>query len=216
MRKWTPLLLTLVAILASVLAAPALPDSIAVHWNWRGDVDGWAPKAAGLIVVPAVMLLLIAAFNLLPRLDPMRANVEKFRPEYQLVVIAVTALLLALHGAIIANGLGYVVPMMRFALVGLGVLFLVLGNIMPRTRRNHIAGFRTRATLASDVVWTRTHRVGGALMMATGVLIALSALAPAQWALPLVMGLVLAMAVGIGVYSSRIAREHASTAPQSH
>jgi len=55
-------------------------------------------------------------------------------------------------------------------------------------------------------VWTHTHRVGGSVMMATGVLMALSALAPAAWAIAIVIALVAVSTTGILIYSGRIAR----------
>lgn len=206
MRKWIPFVLVVAAVTASAVLYPRLPDPMPVHWNWRGIADGWAPAALGAVVVPVMMMLLIGVFHFLPRLDPMRANYERFWPEYQLMIVAVTGMLAAMHGAMLAIALGYQIPIIKVAMVLMGALFIVLGNIMPRIRRNHVAGFRTKATLSNDVVWSRTHRAGGAAMMVTGVVIALGALAPNSWGIPIILVSVLVMAVGTARYSSRIAR----------
>jgi uncharacterized membrane protein len=178
-----------------------------VHWNWRGIADGWAPTALGVAVVPLLMLILIGVFYLLPRLDPMRANYERFWPEYQLMIVAVTGMCAVMHAAMLAIALGYQIPIIKVAMVLMGVLFVVLGNIMPRIRPNHTAGFRTRATLSNDVVWSRTHRAGGAAMMLTGIVVALGALAPNAWGIPIIAISMLAFTVGTFRYSSRVARE---------
>jgi uncharacterized membrane protein len=215
MRKWTPFAMAFVAVVLSAVAAPLMPDVIPVHWNWKGDVDGWAPKAVALVVSPVLMLALIALFYGLPRLDPMRDNYRKFWPEYELIIGAVVAAMLVMHVALLITAFGLRIDMIKFALVMTGGLFVLLGNIMPRIRRNHTAGFRTRATLGSDQVWNRTHRVGGAIMMVTGLLVALAAFAPTPLGIPLLLLLVLGMAGTIAVYSSRIARQDATYPPRA-
>jgi len=206
MLKWTPLALTFLAAVISVLVAPQLPATIVSHWNWRGQPDGWAPTWMGVSVVPVTMLILIGVFHVLPRLDTLRENYRKFWPEYQRITVAITAMLLATHLAMLANALDYHVDMIKTSVVLTGLLFAVIGNYMPRLRQNHVAGFRTAATLASEYVWTHTHRVGGSVMMATGVLMALSALAPPAWAIAIVIALVAVSTTGIFIYSGRIAR----------
>jgi uncharacterized membrane protein len=65
--------------------------------------------------------------------------------------------------------------MTTVGLASLGVLFMLLGNLMPRVRSNFIFGIRTPWTLSSDDVWTRSHRVGGYMMVAAGALTLASA-----------------------------------------
>ena len=207
MRKWTPFVLVIAAVVASAILLPRLPDPMPIHWNWRGVPDGWAPTAMGAWLIPTLMLVLIGVFYLLPRLDPMRANYERFWPEYQLMIVAVTAMLAGMHAAMLAIALGYQIPIIKVAMVLTGVLFAVLGNLMPRIRQNHTAGFRTKATLSNEVVWSRTHRAGGAAMMVTGIVIALGALLPTTWGIAIILGSVLFMTIAIARYSNRIGRE---------
>lgn len=207
MRKYLPYGLVIATAALSALVYSRLPNPMPIHWNWRGVADGWAPTAVGAWLMPVFMLLLIGLFYLLPRFDSRRANYERFWPEYQLMIVAVTGMLASMHVAMLAIALGYQVPIMKFAMIMVGVLFIVLGNIMPRIRPNHIAGFRTKATLSNDVVWSRTHRAGGAAMMIAGIVILLGSLAPAAWAIPIIAVSVLAMTVAIARYSSRVVKE---------
>ena len=219
MRKWTPFVFVLASVTISAVLYPRLPNPMPIHWNWRGVADGWAPTPLGAWLIPILMLALVGLFHLLPRLDPMRANYQRFWPEYQLIIIAVTAMLLVMHVAVLAIALGYQVPIMKVGMILTGALFMVLGNIMPRIRPNHTAGFRTKATLSNEVVWSRTHRAGGAAMMISGLVIVLGSLAPVTWAVPIIAGSVLIMTVAIARYSSRVARELApahSIEPESH
>ena len=211
MRKWAPFVLVIAAVTASAILGPQLPNPIPVHWNWRGNPDGWAPTAVGAWLTPVLMLVLIGLFHLLPRLDPMRANYERFWPEYQLMIVAVTAMLAGMHAAMLAIAVGYQIPIIKVAMVLMGVLFAVLGNLMPRIRQNHTAGFRTKATLSNEVVWSRTHRAGGLAMMVTGIVIALGALLPSSWGVAIMLGALLVMALVIAHHSRRIARETGET-----
>ena len=215
MRKWIPLAFILVAVALSVVVAPRLPASIATHWDWMGQVNGRSPRWLALSVIPAAMILIVALLYGLPRLDPMRENFQKFWPEYQLIVAAVTGMMLVMHAAIIANALSWRVDIIRISAVLTGALFVMIGNVMPRLRRNHIAGFRTRATLSSDRIWARVHRVGGAIMVVTGILMALAAFAPVPWSLAIMIALALVSGIGLLIYSSRISGDSAPPAPPS-
>ena len=66
-------------------------------------------------------------------------------------------------------------------LIGAGLV--VVGNIMPRTRPNWIAGLRTRAALASPDAWRTTHRRFGSALMIVGILVIGSSILAPSWAL---------------------------------
>jgi uncharacterized membrane protein len=60
--------------------------------------------------------------------------------------------------------------MVRWIIAGVAVLFVVMGNYMPKTRASFMFGVRTPWTLSSDMAWERTHRLAGRLFMVAGVL----------------------------------------------
>ena len=80
----------------------------------------------------------------------------------------------------------------------IGLLFIVLGNWMGKLRRNLIAGIRTPWTLKSDVVWQRTHRIGGRLMVALGLAVLFAAMLFPVW---VVAALVAAGAMGLAIWA---------------
>jgi len=53
--------------------------------------------------------------------------------------------------------------------VGLGLLFILMGNYLPRLPRNFFFGIRTPWTIASERVWKKSHRVGGWLFVIGGI-----------------------------------------------
>lgn len=177
MRRWLPPLLILAAAAASLLLWPRLPDQLPVHWNVQGEVDRYGGKAEGAFLAPGVMLALYLMLRFLPRIDPRRANYARMTDTYEFVIALLMVFLFAVHLAVLAAGLGYDVPMQRVAPVGVGLLLLALGNVLPRAKPNWWFGIRTPWTLSSDRVWMRTHRAGGYAMMAAGGAILASAFA---------------------------------------
>jgi uncharacterized membrane protein len=58
----------------------------------------------------------------------------------------------------------------RYVIAACGLLIIVIGNYMPKTRASFLFGVRTPWTLSSDHAWEKTHRVAGPLFMAAGAL----------------------------------------------
>ena len=113
-----------------------------------------------------------------------------------------------LGGALtLGTGLGYEMHVGTVAPVFVGLLFLILGNYLPKIRRNRTMGIKLPWTLASEENWTRTHRAAGFTWVAAGLLMVVSAF----WQLhgPTVTVVLLALAVGIPVlYSYLYYRRH--------
>jgi uncharacterized membrane protein len=169
MRKYLPALFIAVTLLISALVYARLPEQIPSHWNARGEVDGYSSRAVGAFLLPLVALGLWGLMRLLPRIDPRRQNYDKFQGMYELLIISVVGFLCVMHLGILAFSLGYPVAVDRLIMVCIGLLFIVLGNLLPRARPNWFVGIRTPWTLSNDRVWERTHRAGGYVFMLAGV-----------------------------------------------
>ena len=138
-----------------------LPPHMATHWDASGHVNGYSPRAFGALFAPGLIVLLTLLFQVLPLLDPRRQNYEKFIHTYWVIANSVGLFVGVAHVLVIANALGYPVAMSRIVPLGLGILFIALGNVLPRVEPNWFVGIRTPWTLSSDTVWRRTHRTGG-------------------------------------------------------
>jgi len=193
--RWFGLVIAAVAVAVSIWAYPQLPPTVATHWNVRGTPDGFSSRAVAVAIIPGVILVITALFNVLPRLDPRRENYTKFIGTYWLIANAVILFILIGHAMIIATGLGFAVKIDRLMPIGVGLLFIVLGNYLTRVEPNWFVGIRTPWTLSSDTVWRKTHRTGGWLMVLAGFVIAASAFFPPGAFLPLFIAAILIMAV---------------------
>lgn len=207
MRKWIPLLVIAVAFVASAAVYQDLPARMPTHWNVSGEVDGWSSRPWGAFMIPVVLLVMLAAFHMLPRIDPRSPNYAKFRGTYEIVIVAIMVFMLGVHVVVLANSLGRDISVDRVMPVGVGILFMVIGNLLPRMRPNWFIGVRTPWTLSSDRVWDRTHRFGGWLFVAAGALILLSGLVAPQLAYAILIGSAVAVSVGLLAYSYVIWRQ---------
>lgn len=183
--RWFGLVIAGAAIAVSIWAYPQLPPLVATHWGLRGTPNGFSSRGLAVSIMPVAILVLTGLFSVLPKLDPRGENYRKFLGTYWLIVNAVIAFMLVVHGMIMANGLGYPVRIERVIPFGIGLLFIVLGNFLTRVEPNWFVGIRTPWTLSSDTVWRKTHRTGGWLMVIGGFVLALGAFLPsgAYWPL---------------------------------
>lgn len=213
MRKWIPPMLALVAAGASLLVFNRLPARIPTHWAMDGHVDGWSSRAWGAFVIPVVMLGITGVMRLVPLIDPRRENYPKFSGMFEVLFISITAFMLGTHLVLLAAGLGYPVAIERWLPIGLGALFIVIGNLLPRARPNWFVGIRTPWTLSSDRVWEKTHRMGGYVFVMLGVIVAVAGGLSARLMVPGLAVLISFAALSVIVYSYVEWRKEASAPP---
>lgn len=162
-------------VLATVAAYDRLPDPMPSHFRFDGTVDGWMPRIIGAWIVPVVALALGGLLRVggysLPRASRggLRAS-----PVHGLTFILV-AVFGGLQLFLLRAAIDSANPRMSDALWVLGGMALVgVGQLLPRTRRNAIVGFRTAWTLASDENWARAQRVAGYALTFGGAAMAIA------------------------------------------
>jgi uncharacterized membrane protein len=194
------------AILAaafSVWAWPRLPAAVTTHWGFDGQPDGYAPRWVAAVIFPLFLLVLPLIFRALPKIDPRGENYAKFSDAYWLIANSVVLFLAGVHVVLLLNAIGTPVDINLVVGIGVGLLFMVIGNYLGKVQPNWFMGVRTPWTLASEQVWRKTHRTAGWLFVAAGLIIAISAFVPT---LPTVavMGVAIAVAAIIPVVQSYV------------
>lgn len=163
--------LVALALLAGVVLWNQLPEQMASHWNANDQVDGTIPKFWGVFLMPLIALGSFGIFLVIPSIDPHKANIAKFRETFNMFVVLIVVFLLYVHGLTLAWSLGYQNFKMSSALLPfLGVLFIAIGYMLRKAKRNFFIGIRTPWTLSSDSVWDKTHQLGSILFMTSGTL----------------------------------------------
>jgi uncharacterized membrane protein len=171
--------LILVTTLAGVLLWNQLPEQVASHWNANDQVNGYMSKFWGVFLMPVIATGLLLLFLVIPAIDPLKANIQQFRATFNNFSVLIIVFMLYIHVLTLVWNLGYTSFRMSSAMLpAMGLLFIFLGALISKARRNFFIGIRTPWTLSSDHVWDETHRVGGKLFIAAGVLALLGAFFP--------------------------------------
>lgn len=201
-RRELPSLL-LLAVMLVLLATtwPVAPDRVPVHWNAAGEIDRYGSKAFGLLFPPLLGVGLYLVFLFAPLVDPGRANYASFPDTYLVIRTAVLATIAFFYGVTCLSARGVAVSMQVVAPLAVGMLFVVFGSVMGKIRPNWFVGIRTPWTISSKVAWVRTHRLGGWLFIALGLVFVANALFGGAWAAHWLVGGVLGMVVVLFVYS---------------
>ncbi|HXU13090.1 MAG TPA: DUF1648 domain-containing protein [Candidatus Binatia bacterium] len=163
-------MLVVAALGVSMVFSPRLPDTVPIHWNIHGEIDGYGPKAQALFLMPAIMLGMIGLFRILQSLSPRHFEVDSFRATYLYIMVLVVGFFGYFHGAILWSARTGTVNPTRTVFGGIFLLLAFLGNVLGRVRRNFWIGVRTPWTLASERVWNDTHRLAARLFFGVGLL----------------------------------------------
>jgi uncharacterized membrane protein len=173
-----PLGITLLTLVAWLIALPHLPATMPIHWGANGEADGFATKINAMILTVGIMVLIYFIIAFVPRIDPRKENYKYFSKTYNIVLNAVLLLFFFVNMSTILQGLGYNVPMSYIAPIMAGIIFIIIGNYLQRVRSNYFMGIRTPWTLSNETVWKKTHRLSGKLFFIGGLLILISAFLP--------------------------------------
>lgn len=171
-RVWIALVVLCVAnVVVHLWVMPSLPAQIPTHWGANGSVDGWDPSwmASALGALP---LVLLAVFYVAPRIDPKGEAYRTSGKFYQGFVIAFTLVMCAISwlGELTVWGVVPAAGTVNLLVSGtIGLLFIGMGNYLPRVKQNYTLGIKTPWALADPENWRRTQRFGGACFMVLGV-----------------------------------------------
>jgi uncharacterized membrane protein len=174
-----------------------LPAEIAIHYDLLGKPDDWARKETAALLMGSMSVLLYLLLRFLPAIDPKKqlqsSNFQKIR------------LVITLTMAVITGWLWYMAghqtnQKMLLALISL--MLAGIGNYLTTIKPNWFVGIRTPWTLGNEVVWRKTHQMGGRLMVAGGLLSAVMAIVvPMPYTAGVVVGIMMITLLIPVVYS---------------
>lgn len=210
MRKWIPAILILAAVIATIAVYPRLPDQIPTHWSVSGEVNGWSSRLFGAWMIPLLMAVIWLFMRAIPHIDPRKANYEKFPGMYDALVILILTFMLLMHVLILLSATGTVIRMDRVVMPAVGIFIAIMGVLLPQAHPNWFVGIRTPWTLTSDLSWERTHKVGGTLFIALGLLIVASTFIAPERAIWLLVVAALGVVAFLFIYSYQVWKQDPS------
>lgn len=189
-------ILTVLTVLPLIITAVVLrfmPDKIPAHYDAAGNIDRWGSKYESFILpcIIVVMTLFWLCF-----IKYFENKQKKSTNEKEMIESANNAKLIyyvadsmavmfgimqcfILYSAFIASKGEFTVSAVDFSVVTnvcMGIMFIVLGNILPKAKKNSIVGVRTVWSMHNDRTWATSNRMGGVLLMLSGVLTILESL----------------------------------------
>lgn len=163
------MLLAAAVLVATVVAYPYLPSSVATHWNMHNQPNGYSPKWALFLIGPGFMAGMMLLMYFLPWLSPKNFEVDGFRSTYLQIMPMLVAMVGYFSAVILWAGVGHPLNVGRAIVGGVCLLFALLGNLMGKVRRNFYIGVRTPWALANERVWNATHRFAAKTLVAGGL-----------------------------------------------
>ena len=175
-------ILTILPILIGVVFWNRLPDVMATHFGANNEANGFTSKAFAVFGLPLILLAAEWFGALATSHDPKKQNISPKMFAFVLWIVPVVSLIGA--ATIYPDNLGYQIEITFIAELLLGVIFIVVGNYLPKARQNYTIGIKIPWTLANEENWNRTHRLAGYLWVIGGILMVIAALtgiAKTQW-----------------------------------
>jgi len=197
-REFTKLPLVLAVLIVSGVGVfyARLPVRVPIHLGLGGVPDALGSRWT-LLAAPAIIVALWVLFLFLSRIEPFRAGLRRSASVYCLVVDALAAVVAVTFVSQLIAASGSYLAASRLETVAMAVLFMVVGNQLGRVKMNGILGVRVRWTLDDEVVWGKTNRLFGYLLVATGILAVFAALTSTLGELLLTAGLVASAIVAV-------------------
>ena len=168
--QWIILALIVISIIVSIVLVPYMPQRMASHWNMQGEVDGTMSRFWGLFLLPMVSVFLFLLFILIPKIDPLKANIQKFQKHYDGFVFILMLFLSYIYVLTLLWNRGIHFNMTRLMVPAFAALLFCSGMVIERAKQNWFIGIRTPWTLSSERVWERTHKLGGKLFKVAGII----------------------------------------------
>lgn len=177
-KAWKTLLITsIVTILpipVGLILWKRLPDVMATHFGMNNEANGYSSKPFAVFFIPFFCLAILWICAVVTANDPRKKNIS---PKiFNLVLWIIPIVSLICGAAIYTYNLGHPLDISSFMMILMGILFMLIGNYMPKTRQNYTIGIKVPWTLDNEENWNRTHRLAGYMWVAGGIILVILAL----------------------------------------
>lgn len=166
----TLLAILLLSALLGVYAYPRMPEQAVTHWDQAGNPNGSMSRFWALALMPLMLIGLTLLLTVVPYIDPLKKNILQFEKEYNNFILVFLLFMFYVHVLSVVWNLGVKFNLSNLVLPAMGAFIFFLGTLVGKAKRNYFIGIRTPWTLANDAVWDQTHKIGGVLYKAAGVI----------------------------------------------
>ena len=141
--KWITLVLLISFYVLALVFYPQMPARMASHWDATGAVDGYTSRFLGLFLIPFIATAVTALFLAIPVIDPLKANIAKFRLYFDWFIVLFLLFFEYLYILTILWNKNVAFDFTQALLPAMGVLFIYIGIMIRNAKRNYMIGIRT-------------------------------------------------------------------------
>lgn len=142
----------LTSFIIGICFYPQVPERMASHWNVKGEVDGYMSRFWGSFFMPLVLIGIALLFLTIPRIDPLKANIERFRRYYDGFIVLFFIFMLCIYIQSVLWNVGIEIRPNVTLPIGVGLLLFYAGILVENAKRNWFMGIRTPWTLSNEAV----------------------------------------------------------------
>ncbi len=196
----------LLPILFGCIMWNQLPDTMTTHWGADGNADGLSKKPLAVFGLPVILL----ALHLLGLLFTAKDEKQKGQNKKALNIIFWIVPLISLfaNGMVYAIAFGKTFDITLLVPVLLGIMFVFIGNYLPKIKQNRTLGIKVRWAMDNAENWNKTHRLGGKVWVISGLMMLFSVFLPKEAVVPVAVGAILLATILPIVYSYCIYKKH--------
>lgn len=162
--------------LVGVILWDKLPSEMATHFGPNGNADGFSSKAFAVFGLPLILLAVFWICMFFTLKDKKNANQDK--KAFNMIFWLMPILSCIVNGVIYLIAFGKEINITFILALMLGLLFMFIGNYMPKCRQNATLGVKIRWTLQSEENWNVTHRFTGKVWFICGLITLLTVFLP--------------------------------------
>lgn len=153
--------------IVNLLFYKKMPETLPTHWGFNNKIDGYSSKFTTLITTPLLLIFLNIFSCFMLDNDPK----NKDKNNFVITIGKATIPLVMLITFVISvfYGLGKKINVMVIISIFVGFLLILIGNYLPKTKRNYTVGIKLPWTLNSDENWNKTHRLAGYFFILGGI-----------------------------------------------
>lgn len=214
--KWHIIFSSLATLLPTVFGLimwDELPEKIAIHWGFAGKADGFSSLLFFVVGLPVILLVIYWGCLFFTALDQKGRGQNK--KAMRMIFWIIPAISVYVSSMMYATVLGAKINVYTITVLFFGILFVIIGNYMPKVKQNRTLGIKISWTLKSEENWNATHRFAGKVWFLGGIIMFLLAVlfmfVPAEifvWTLiPVVVVLVFAPMIYSYVYYKKQLKE---------
>lgn len=196
----------LLPILFALIMWNELPDTMTIHWGADSNADGFSGKAFAVFGLPVILLIGHFICLFFTSLD--KKQKEQNKKALGIIFWIIPFISLFVNGIIYAAAFGKELGFELFMPALLGVMFIFIGNYLPKIKQNRTLGIKVSWALNNEENWNKTHRLGGKVWVIGGLIMLFSIFLPLTSMVSVVVCVIAAMVIIPTVYSYCIYKKH--------